>query len=251
MTRTGIDVLVGLALWAVVLCALVATARATRHERVQRASCVHARALLTCVAALFAAFLALPHSIGWFGFVDGRLVLVLLLLAVMAVRRDVLGLSLGRLYDRSAPAAAWTMIAIALGASWLFQREARGWREVLGKVPGGSRLLNLPLDPSSRVYTAHPFVHYDKLALAERPIVVSDVWFHQGSALYPTPENPALRLPASYSESDLRLIDWPAYRLEDWDYVLIRTRPDAVEPAVPKAVVLAAHEGGWWLFRAH
>jgi hypothetical protein len=87
--------------------------------------------------------------------------------------------------------------------------------------------------------------------LAERPLVVSDVWFHQGSALYPTAQNPALRLPGSYSESDLRLIDWPAYRLDDWDYVLIRTRSNSAQPNVPSQLALAAHRGGWWLYRTN
>ncbi len=249
LTRWGLDVLVGLVLWAVLVGGVVATARSARNDREQDARHGHTRALLACLVALSAAFLALPHSIGWFGFVDGRLVLVILLLAVMAVRHDALGPRLARVYVRTAPLAACTMTAIALVASWLFQSEARGWRAVLAHVPAEARLLNLPIEPNSRIFTAHPFVHYDKLVLAERPVVVSDVWFHQGSALYPTPENPALRLPASYSESDLRRIDWPAYRLQDWDYVLFRTRPDSVEPAVPERLAFAAHEGGWWLFR--
>jgi hypothetical protein len=120
---------------------------------------------------------------------------------------------------------------------------------VLARVPAESRLLNLPVDPNSDVFTAHPFVHYDKLVLVDRPIVVSDIWFHQGSALYPTPQNPALRLPASYSESNLKFIDWPAYHLEDWDYVLIRTRPSAPQPSTPSRLALEEHRGGWWLFR--
>ena len=249
MTRTGIDVLVGLALWATLLAGVVATARSARNERGVTTQYVHARALLACLAVLSVAFLALPHSIGWFGFVDGRLVLVLLLLAVMTVRREALGPRLARLYAAAAPVAACTMTAIALGASLLFQKEARGWRNVLAHVPAQTRLLNLPIDPNSNVFAAHPFVHYDKLVLADRPVVVSDVWFHQGSALYPTPDNPALHLPPSYSESDLRLIDWPAYRLDDWDYVLLRTRPESAQPVVPEALSLAAHDGGWWLFR--
>jgi hypothetical protein len=249
MTRTGLDVAVGVAVWAILLACVVATARAPPTERTRRETVVHARALLACVAFLFAAFLVLPHSIGWFGFVDGRLVLVLLLVAVMAVRRDALGRRLTWLFDRCAPAAACALTVIALVASWLFQSEARGWREVLASVPAETRLLNLPIDPNSRIFTGHPFVHYDKLVLADRPVVVSDIWFHQGSALYPTPANPALALPASYSESDLRTIDWPAYRLKDWDYVLMRTRPESAQPQVPGALLLAAHEGGWWLFR--
>jgi hypothetical protein len=260
MTRTGLDILVGLVLWSVLLMGIIATARSIRpsagidHAAAEpgtcgRESCVHARGLLACLAALSVAFLVLPYWIGWFGFVDGRLVLVLLLLAVMAVRRDALGPRLSPLYDRSAPVAACAMIVIALGASYYFQKEAGGWREVLANVPAEARLLNLPLDPKSDVFTAHPFIHYDKIALAERPMVVSDVWFHQGSALYPTADNPALRLPPSYSESDLRFIDWPAYRLSDWDYILVRTRPGSAQPLVPMALALAAHRGGWWLFR--
>jgi hypothetical protein len=141
------------------------------------------------------------------------------------------------------------MVALALVASALFQREARGWREVLAEVPAGARLLNLPLEPNSALFAAHPFIHYDKLVLVERPVVLSDVWFHQGSALFPAPDNPAVRLPAGYSESDLQSIDWPTYRLDDWDYVLIRTRPSAAQPETPPSLTLRAHEGGWWLFR--
>ena len=107
----------------------------------------------------------------------------------------------------------------------------------------------MPLDPNSDIFTAHPFTHYDKLLLTERPAVVSDIWFHQGSALYPTKENPSLRLPASYNESDLHGVDWPAYRLEDWDYVLIRTRPESSAPATPESLSLAEHRGGWWLYK--
>ncbi len=255
ITRTGVDAGVGLLLWAVLIGCVVATIRSLRRgapfdaSDADRASRAHARALLASVGLLVIAFLALPHSIGWFGFVDGRLVPLILLLAVMALRRDAMGRLLGAAYDRCGPIAASSMVIIALVASHVFQREARGWREVLAMVPAEARLLNLPLEPNSDVFTAHPFIHYDKLAVADRPLVVSDVWFHQGSALYPTAQNPALRLPKSYSESDLQRIDWPAYHLDDWDFVLIRTRPEAPQPYVPPSLTLATHRGGWWLFR--
>jgi hypothetical protein len=257
ITRWVVDACVGILLWVVLIAGVAATVRWVRQPPPvepsdgETASRAHTRALLGCLALLVLAFLALPHSIGWFGFVDGRLVPLLLLVGVMAVRRETFGRTLGALYDRCGPIAACSMVTIALVASYLFQREARGWREVLAVVPPEARLLNLPLEPNSNVFTAHPFIHYDKLALAERPLVVSDVWFHQGSALYPTAQNPALRLPASYSESDLRLIDWPAYHLDDWDYVLIRTRSDSGQPSVPAQLGLAAHRGGWWLYRTN
>jgi hypothetical protein len=255
ITRTGIDAVVGLFVWCAIIAAVAATARSLRAgtdawpDARDEASRTHARALLVSLAVVATTFLTLPHSIGWFGFVDGRLVPLVLLLGLMTVRTSALGRVLGALLEKGAPLAACAMVGIALGASSLFQSEAAGWREVLEGVPTNSRLLNLPLEPNSAVFTAHPFIHYDKLALAEHPTVVSDVWFHQGSGVYPTADNPALRLPSSYSESDLRFIDWPAYRLDDWDYVLIRTRPSAPHPPVPPALELLAHRGGWWLFR--
>jgi hypothetical protein len=271
MTRSGVDVLVGLFVWGVVGAAVAATARSVVSAPAEKndsattansaastryaggsnaASNAHSRALIVLLAALTGAFVILPHSIGWFGFVDGRLVPLLLMLGVMAVQRPALGRTLGRIFDRGAPVAASFMTAVAIVASYLFQSEATGWREVLASIPADARLLNLPLDPNSDVFTAHPFVHYDKLVLAERPTLVSDLWFHQGTAVYPTARNPSLRLPAAYVESDLHGIDWAAYRLADWDYVLIRTRPDATPPDVPNALTLSSHRGGWWLFRS-
>jgi hypothetical protein len=209
----------------------------------------HSRALYASAASLVVLFLALPHSVGWFGFVDGRLLPLVLILALLGVRRDALPRWLARAGDIGVPVSAAAVASVALLASYFFQQEAKGYREVLGRVPAEATLLNLPLDPNSDIFTAHPFIHYDKLVLAERPVVVSDVWFHQGSALYPTASNPALRLPASYSESDLKFIEWSAYHLEDWHYVLIRTRPSASQPFTPDGLVLDEHIGGWWLFK--
>jgi hypothetical protein len=174
---------------------------------------------------------------------------VALILALLGIRREALPRTLGHVFHWSPPVLAATIAALALVASYRFQGEARGYREVLARVPGEVRVLNLPLDPNSDVFTAHPFVHYDKLVMAERPIVVSDIWLHQGTALYATPENPVLALPSSYSESNLKSIDWPAYHLEDWDYVLIRTRPEAAPPQIPDRLTLEEHRGGWWLYR--
>lgn len=249
MTRTGIDFLVAILVWTFTIVCTVLTVRSLRETHGER-DVRHSRALYASALAVALVFLALPHAVGWFGFVDGRLVPVVLLLSLVGIRRSALPRVAERVLDVGGPVVAATIATLAMVASYRFQDEARGFREVLGRVPAEARLLNLPLDPNSDVFTAHPFVHYDKLVLAERPIVVSDVWFHQGSALYPTPQNPALRLPASYSESDLKGIDWPAYHLDDWDYVLVRTRPNAPQPHTPDRLVLDEHRGGWWLFRS-
>jgi len=250
MTRTGLDVAIGLVVWALAVGSAIGTVRGLRRGAVGHGdSRAHAAALLVCAACVLGAFVALPHAIGWFGFVDGRLVPLLLFLPFMAMRRADLGPWLRAALDRSAGPIAAALAALALIASYRFQSEARGYARVLGGLPEGARLLNLPLDPDSDVFTAHPFTHYDKLALVARPIVASDLWFHQGTAIYPRPGNPVLRLPASYVPSDMHQVDWKAYDLRDWDFVLVRTRPDAAEPEVPGRLSLAEHEGGWWLYR--
>jgi hypothetical protein len=120
---------------------------------------------------------------------------------------------------------------------------------VLGEIPAGSRLLHVPLDPDSDVFAAHPLLHFDALALVERPLVLSDLWFHAGTALYPRPEHPALRLPvAPYAV--LGTPRWAEYRWDDWDYVLIRTRVDAAEATgIPARLARIDHVGGFWLYR--
>ncbi len=261
MTRTGIDSVVGVGLWALALGGAIATLRGMARHRAHRASpgpedrdarpeqARTTRSLFASAAALGGVFVVLPHSVGWFGFVDGRLVPLIVVLLLLGVQREHLTRWLLMGLDVGAPIAASTLCAVAFFASYKFQGEAEGYADVLAHVPAETRLLNLPLDPDSDIFAAHPFVHYDKLVLADRPVVVSDVWFHQGSALYPTAQNPSLHLPTSYSESDLRQIDWPAYELSDWDWVLIRTRPNAMQPATPHGVALEEHRGGWWLFR--
>jgi hypothetical protein len=261
MTRTGVDLLVGVGIWifatSAVLRSIPKAGESQRPAEVASPVIYYARTLRTGALALFVIFAALPHSIGWFGFVDGRLLPIVLYLALLSIDRERIGPLHRTLLTRGAPIAALAVVSMALLSSYRFQEEARGYREVLAKVPVEARVLNLPLDPDSDMFAAHPFVHYDKLVLAERPIVVSDVWFHQGSALYPTAQNPALRLPSTYSESGLTFVDWPAYEFSDWDYILMRTRPDATSTGAPTTVRsngtevplrLVDHRGGWWLY---
>ncbi|MCL2778036.1 MAG: hypothetical protein FWD73_08530 [Polyangiaceae bacterium] len=209
----------------------------------------HSRALYVSALVLLLAFLALPRTINWFALVDLRIVPLVVILPLLAIQRATLPRPLTRLLDAGAPICAATIVLVAMVASYKFQAEASGFREVLARVPAEARLLNLPLDPKSEIFLSRPFVHYDKLPLIERPIIVSDIWFQPATAIYPTPQNPVLRLPSSYHEDALEKIDWPAYHLDDWDFVLIRTKPSATQPSTPDSLVLDTHKGGWWLFR--
>jgi len=257
ITRTGIDIGAGLVLWIAVSASFVATVHSLlktgRDPQTSGGSDArsraHSRALAVAAAAIGALFLVLPHEIGWFGFVDGRLVPLLLFLCIMCIRRPTLGPRLRILLDGSSPIVACAMTALAYFAFRHFQTEAAGYHEVFAVVPSEARVLNLPVDPYSDLLTAHPFLHYDKLIAIDRPVLLSDVWPDRGSALYPTPANPVTRLPSSYRPSDLKVVDWSAYRLEEWDFVLIRTRADAPAPATPRSFSLAKRAGGWWLFR--
>lgn len=257
LTRTGIDIALGLFLWITLAASFVVTVRSLAGTGRDgdasggsgAASRVHSRALVVAVSAVALAFFVLPHSIGWFGFVDGRLVPFILFLGIMCFRRPSLGPRLRSALDRGAPVVACAMTALEWFASHHLQAEAAGYREVFAAIPSESRVLNLPIDPYSDLFTAHPFVHYDKLIAIDRPVLLSDVWAYPGSALYPTPDNPATRLPPSYDSADLRFVDWGAYRLADWDYALVRTRPGDPAPVTPQSLSLTKHVGGWWLFR--
>lgn len=252
MTRSGIDFALCFVVWGFAFGGVFFTVRAIRTSPDDASEETrHVVALYASASILTVIFAALPHAIGWFGYVDGRLVPIILIFMLLGIRTSALPPTFARAFRLAAPAMAIVMTALAFFASYRFQGEAAGYREVLARVPTGARLLNLPLHPNSGIFTAHPFIHYDKLVMADRPVIVSDVWFHQGSALYPTPENPALNLPPSYRESDLTFIDWPAYRLEDWDFVLIRMNPEDSEPETPAPLTLDEHRGGWWLYRTH
>ena len=103
----------------------------------------HSRALYACAGAITMVFVALPHAVGWFGFVDGRLVPVALILALLGVRREVLPRSIALGLHYGAPVVASTIGVLALVASYRFQAEAHGYKEVLARVPAGRVLLCL------------------------------------------------------------------------------------------------------------
>ncbi len=249
MTRTGIDALICVLLWLIIPLWSVATLRSImRTGSPADTPRLYARDLAWIAASLFVAFLLLPHSVGWFGFVDARLLPVILLLLLIMIDDKVLGQRWQVAVSMTAGVSAAVMVSLALLASHLFQDESKGYREVLAEVPAFARLLNMPSNADSRIFVSHPFVHYNKLVLVDRPVVTSDIWFHQGTAIYPTSDNPSLRLPPEYSSSNLHEVDWSKYALDDWDYVLIRTEPLKNAPSTPAQLRLIKQAGGWWLF---
>jgi hypothetical protein len=144
-------------------------------------------------ASTFLLFLLLPHSIGWFGFVDGRVLPVTILTAILTLDTRAARGRFQSIRLAAVEIGATISVALALFASSQFQNEANGASDVLSQVPARSRLLYFPLEPDSSIFTGHPFVHYDKLILIQRPIVPSGLWFHQGTAIYPTRINPTCR----------------------------------------------------------
>ncbi len=249
MTRTGIDILIAAMLWLIVVVAAVRFYQTFSDSNPSIQQMRHTRALMTASASTFLLFLVSPYSVGWFGFVDGRLLPVAILTAILTLNPDDFSVRFRRVGSAAVQLGAATTVALALFASSQFQQEASGASDVLARVPASSRLLYFPLKPDSRIFTGHPFVHYNKLVLLQRSIVPSDLWFHQGTAVYPTRINPALSLPVTFKASDLKAIAWPGYNLQDWDYVLIRTSPDSSVPQYPPSLALVFHRNGWWLLR--
>ena len=247
LTRTGIDVAIGVLIWLAVIPAAAKSFRAS--QGFPGAAKSHIHALGAASVASLCVFAILPHAIGWFGFVDGRLLPLALVTGLLAINPNIFSRRIQLLATYPASIAAALTIALLLVASYRFQDEASGYTEVLDAVPENSRLLYFPLAPDSRILVGHPFVHYDKLVLTRRPMIPSDMWFHQGTAIYPTKINPILQLPADYSSSDLKAIVWPGYKLDDWDYVLIRLTPGSAQPETPPALSPIMHRGGWWLYR--
>ena len=248
LTRFGVDALVAVALWLLA---------GTLVWRALRSSLPGPRRTLAWQAlAGFGFFLALPHGIGPLGFVDARVLPTVLALALLCRGSERVGDAAVETepdaphLTRALAAATFVLLGCGLAASFRFQREAVGAGRIADAIPEGARLLHLPLDPDSRAFVAHPFLHYDKLAMIERPVIVSDVWFHAATALYPRASHPSLALPSDMPYSVLGEARWQDYRWQDWDRVLIRTQLDAPEPAgIPAALVRIDHVGGFWLYR--
>ena len=150
LTRTGADAAICVLLWTAVAAANWTSLRASRAASAAQApSLRHGRAVRAGALALLVAFAVLPHEIRWFGFVDGRLVPIVLLLLIMAYRDDALSPRRRRFVIGVAAGAPVAMTAIALAATQAFQGEARGYEDVLGHVPAESRLLSCRSTPTA------------------------------------------------------------------------------------------------------
>jgi hypothetical protein len=249
MTRSGVDVVVCVLVW-IVAAQAVRSALAWLKHAPACAQRSHTRALLGAALLLGLLFMALPHEVGWFGFVDARLLPLVLVFSVLATP-DAPQPRLARMLDLMLPGLTYVALALALATSFLFQKEAAGYPKVFANVPAYARVLNLPIDPDSQFFTGHPFVHYDAWMLADRPLLISDLWFHQGSGVYPREDNPVLRLPPEYRSSDIRDLDWSRFWLDDWDFVLFRMPPCAEAPPIPPKLTLVDRAGAWWLYKTN
>jgi hypothetical protein len=203
-SRLGVDLVASLALWIVVGVGLAHGARpaaaaaggdigagdgagacpgvnAEERDPVAARRRVLARAALVIIALGLVA----PTRVAWFGSVDLRLVSTGLLLAVAGLappaHRPATGSA--RWLAAAPPVLAAAMVATLLVALALFQPEARARSAALAGVPAGAILPAPAADPTSRVWAARAFLHWDKRLLIDRDVVVSNLWQHQGTAL--------------------------------------------------------------------
>ncbi|NOU32047.1 MAG: hypothetical protein HOO96_29435 [Polyangiaceae bacterium] len=238
MTRYGVDTAAGIVLAIVVVALLVRSARGDDRREARRAG---------AVAALFlVAFAAMPRTIGWFGFADGRLVLPMLLMALVGARLGALGPRATRAFAVAAPVLALAVVATDHLALRRFRAECRGFSTVLAEIPAETSLLYFPTRTESDAFSGDPFRHFDKLAVAAHPTLVGELWAHQGAAIYLTADNPATRLPIAYTERNEKAPRDVPFDAGDWEMLLLRS---ASPPEVPSAYGLVRRDGDFWLFR--
>jgi len=250
-SRTGVDLLIGVSVWIVVIGGVSISNRATSQTRQSSAPDRrdYIRVLTVACIGTFLLFLVMPHSIGWFSFSDARLLPIVIFLGLLAIDTNAFSPKLRHIAVHWANVSAVATIGLFLWASHVFQSEASGYRQVFSAIPAYSRVLYLPLDSDSRIFVQHSFSRYDGLLLAEKPVLPSQTWFQSGTAIYPTAANPILRLPSEYVPASLHRVVWKDYRLHDWDYVVIRQNSDGRPPMTPRELICVDHYGSWWLFR--
>ena len=243
MTRLGIDMALGIAFWGLLLFSAVrfrpqAELLITPHDR-------HRQRAFHAAVALSLLFLALPHNAQWFGFVDARLLPLTYLMYTLSLPPQWWS-SARRHAATGTSCLQCTILAVGV---LLFQQEFKGFEQIAQHIQPERSLLHLPVFADSRYLVAHPFVHEDKLLLLGKPMLLSDMWLHQGTGLYATDANPVVRLDPNYASSNVKLpIAWKSFAPNDWDYVLLRMRDTVNTPDVPAYWKSAAHSGTWWLF---
>lgn len=248
-SRTGVDLAIGVVVWIAVIAGVVVSNRAASADRPAAPTNKHVRALTVAAIATFLLFLAMPHAIAWFSFSDGRLLPVVLLLGLVAIDSEAFSLSQRKIAQTLAYAAAAIVVTTFLWAQNIFQAEAAGYDETFAAITPNTRVLFLPIDCDSRIFVQHSFSRYEGLLLAKKPVVPSEMWFEQGTAIYPKAANPILRLPREYVPASLHDIAWEHYRLQDWDFVIIRQVVEIGRPQTPATLVLESHHGSWWLYK--
>jgi hypothetical protein len=211
MTRFGVDTACGL-----VLLVLVAVAVRKRAK-----SDLQARRLAIVGLSLLGAFTICPETVGWFGWVDGRLLPPAFLLFAVGADFSAFSGNVATRIGQAVPVLTAAVLVTDYTALYRFQGETRGFTEVLGALPPDSAVLYVPEDTESRGITADPFRHFDKYALARGPVAVGDLWAHVGTAIYPRPGHPLLGLPLRYQESSDKHFDFP-FDHAAWEYLLVR-----------------------------
>jgi type IV secretory pathway VirJ component len=234
-----------LAAWAV----LAAPAFPATRAR-WRALSHHERVLFAFTAVNLLLYAVVPSYTHLVGEAHARhAVIVVTLLPVLAAR----GGSLRR--ARWAKAALAILAAITIAIAWVhlirFDREARGFDQVVERIPFGARVVGLIWDANGGVMRTKPYWHFTAYAQAHRGGLIADS-FPRKYRNIPVRMREGLQLPPSPPTLDSKpyLFDYDSFGFA-YDHIVMRmgeTKGRDRFPVFPYQLVYEAPP--WQLWRA-
>ncbi len=182
-----------------------------------------AREMTLPIAALAAAYIALPHQIGTATFVDYRVPpIIALVLCASLTWRDSRRRTRAEAFVLALFVLRWLMTVVQFHA---WQTEFGAYRAAFAQLPQGATLLPLRRNPNIVEPAMHPpLAHVDALAVSERGALVPDLFAGLGYTLL------RYREPYAAFATQTPTASLAAH----FDYVLL-IRPNELSPAqVPR-----------------
>ncbi len=142
-----------------------------------------------------------------------------------------------------------------IDANWKFrefQEEARGFDDVVRIIPINSRVMSIIVTQRSEVVNLLPYMHFGAYVQVRRGGLHSFGFasINEIGIKY-KPGNPAALLPENWEWKPGRYFRYDVHGF-DWDYYLVyhREKQNPAQTMVDKGYVkLAAHKGGWYLYK--
>lgn len=133
-----------------------------------------------------------------------------------------------------------------------FQKEARGFTEVVNAIPVNSKVMSIVVTQRSQVVNLLPFMHFGAYVQVRRGGLhsFSFAGINEIGIKY-KPGNPAADLPENWEWKPGRYFRYEVHGY-DWDYFLVfyLDKENPAQSIIEKGYVkLVAHKGSWFLYK--